>query len=177
MDVLRAAGCTTYARYHAQGSLIQYPDVEVYDFPYSGNSAFVEVSVVNPAQARLVRQAAQVPLSAAAAREREKRAKYASLAAQHKAALFPAVMEAFGAFGPGLKNILGACAARVSEERFAESVLARTWASASFRQFWSQRIAVSFWRGAHQMDLVIREIRAAREAGVGASAPFSAARC
>lgn len=149
------------------------PDIEVVDFPQPGNAAFVEVSIVCPTQAGLVRRASGAPLAAAMFREAEKRGKYAHLLRQSGYAIFPVVLESTGAFGPGLQQVLDICAAKVTQVWYAQTALDRTWASRTSSQYWTQRIAVSFWRGAFQMHRVVQEARR-RADSEGPSSPAPA---
>jgi hypothetical protein len=150
--MLRAAGHNTHVQVQQQGSLRKQPDIVVMDFPENGKNAFVEVSVTCPSATSTVRQAAQHPLHAATVREKEKIGKYAPLAAQERFTVFPAVFESFGAMGKGLQSIVSICAAKAVQCHVAQSTLGRTWASQSFHQYWTQVIAVAYWRGAYQMD-------------------------
>ena len=82
---------------------------------------------------------------------REKNSK-TSLESVSSAVDFPAVLESFGAMGKGLQSIISICAAKSVESHVVQAALGRTWASQSFHQYWTQVIAVAFWRGAYQMD-------------------------
>ena len=157
-DMLRDSNHSTHIQCHPRGPK-DSPDIEVVDFPQPGNAAFVEVSIVCPTQAGLVRRASGAPLAAAQFREAEKRGKYAQLLRQSGFAIFPAVLESTGAFGRELQRIVDICTAKVTQVWYAETALDRTWASRTSSQYWTQRIAVSFWRGAFQMDRVVREAR------------------
>jgi hypothetical protein len=135
------------------GSHSLRPDYEVTNFPSTGDHAFVEVTVINPIQSQRVRQAAQLPLSAAAYAESLKMNKFSQLAAAESRHLLIAAFEASGAFGRGVQHILRLCALRVNQAAFEESAAERTWASRQFRPYWDQRVACGFWRGSYQMFL------------------------
>ena len=131
----------------------QMPDLEVSNFPLPGDHAFVEVTITNPLQRQVVQRAAQESLAAATLAEEKKMVKYSQLAKEQRRNLFIAAMEASGAFGRGLSMVLSHCEERVHQATFDESAHERTWASATFGQFWKQRIACAFWRGSLQMHL------------------------
>ena len=109
-----------------------------------------------------MRAAAQQALSAADFREEEKLRKYAQLAAARGDAIYPAVWESTGANGRTLRRIINICAGTISSAQFAETALERTWAASTFTQYWTQRLAVSFWRGSLQMARTRSRAAAAR---------------
>lgn len=161
-EMLRGSNFPTRIQCEARGSEEQYPDLEVSNFPHPGATALIELSVVCPTQERLVRAAAQQALSAADFREEEKLRKYAQLAAARGDAIYPAVWESTGANGRSLRRIINICAGTISSAQFAETALERTWAASTFTQYWTQRLAISFWRGSLQMARARSRAAAAR---------------
>ena len=149
--MLRECGVATRIQSHPQGSKRVYPDIAVADFPNIGQAAYVEVSVICNAQAAVLTQATTIPLFAATKRENEKRTKYAAVALREKHGILAAVFESYGAMGKGLQTLISMCANRVSEWMFLESAPKRTWSSRTFKAFWQQRLAVTFWRSTYQM--------------------------
>jgi hypothetical protein len=153
---LRDANFVAHAHYHAQGAAEKMPDIEVFNYPTPGAFAFVEVSVISPFQDHRIRAAAEIPLSAATFREDEKKAKYRALAAATMHTVFAAVVETTGAFGRGLQSILATAASCADKAVFSETAHLRTWSSKSFKQYWTQRLAVAFWQGSFQMSIAQR---------------------
>ena len=151
-DCFREARFVTHKNFHASGPGEQ-PDLKVFGFPGPSDTAYVEVAFVNPLRNASLKKAAQTPLAAAREKEHEKTRKYTPLAESENCHLIPAVMESTGAFGPNLQRILKMCANNINLPHFLESVDNRTWASASFKQFWSQRLAIAFAQGHFQMFL------------------------
>jgi hypothetical protein len=168
--MLRECGVATRIQSHPQGSKREYPDIAVADFPHIGQAAYVEVSVICNAQAAVLTQATTIPLFAATKREKEKRTKYAAIALRDKHAIFPAVFESYGAMGKGLQSLISMCSNRVSEWMFLESAPKRTWSSRTFKAFWQQRLAVTFWRSTHSMHC--RTAVARRERSQNGQAPL-----
>ena len=149
-ECLCSGGFLTRPQYRAQGPGAR-PDIEVYNFPYPGTNAYVEVSITSPFQSQQIHAASQHPLRAADAREEEKRRKYREMAVRNRYNILPAVMESTGAFGRSLQQILATTASAAKPEQFANSEPHRTWASRSFPRYWSQRIAIAFWQGSFAM--------------------------
>jgi len=128
------------------------PDVQILNFPIAGQNSYVEVAVTSASQAGFVRMASQVPLYAASREEREKTAKYRDICAPRGWTLFPAVLEQSGAFGPGLKRVLGLVSGLATRDFMARSAHRRTWSSPTFRRYWAQRLAVALWNGSFLMQ-------------------------
>jgi len=146
----RDAGLEVHSQFHHQGPG-EWPDIEVFNFPYRGHTSFIEVSIVSPLQSHFVKAAAARPLHAAEHRERGKLAKYRDLADRTHHGLYPAVMETTSAFGKGLQSLLATINSTVNTADFAASAPQRTWSSATFLAYWSQRLAIAFWMGATRM--------------------------
>ena len=84
--------------------------------------------------------------------ERYKKEKYAALASNEQHHLAVAAMEATGAFGHGLRELIQQAALLTNMLEFDDATMdQRTWASASFTQYWTQRISCAFWRGTAHM--------------------------
>jgi hypothetical protein len=126
------------------------PDIFMHDFPTLGVEGFVEVAVVNEAQDGECARAAKVPLVAAIRREKLKKDKYLDASIASRAPLVAAVVEAHGAFGPGLRALLRHC--ETSHKTIASSTAydgrQRPWTSTSFLQYHTQRISCALRRGA-----------------------------
>ena len=147
-----AAGFQVHKDFHKQGSSSLKPDLTVFGFPSVGQSSFVEVSVTNPLASQSVRDAVATPLSAATACESAKIKKYKELARAENRSIYTFVLESTGAFGKGVKEILStACASADISPHNIASVCATRFPP-SFRKFWSQRFAVTFWQGSLQMQ-------------------------
>ena len=147
-----AAGFQVHKDFHKQGPSSLKPDLTVFGFPSVGQSSFVEVSVTNPLASQSVRDAVATPLSAATACESAKIKKYKELARAENRSIYTFVLESTGAFGKGVKEILStACASADISPHNIASVCATRFPP-SFRKFWSQRFAVTFWQGSLQMQ-------------------------
>ena len=151
VDLLRAAGLSVQSNFHPSGSRVS-PDVQILNFPIAGQNSYVEVAVTSASQAAFVRSASQVPLYAASREEREKTTKYRDICAPRGWTLFPAVLEQSGAFGPGLKRVLGLVSGLATRDFMARSAHRRTWSSPTFRRYWAQRLAVALWNGSFLMQ-------------------------
>jgi hypothetical protein len=151
-EFFTAGGFLVHKDFHKQGPSVLKPDLTVFDFPSVGLSSFVEVSVTNPLAAQSVRNAATTPLSAASACEVAKINKYKELARSENRGIFTFVLESTGAFGKGVKEILATVCANADTSSYSRSAICSTKFPPSFKKFWSQRFAISFWQGSYQMQ-------------------------
>ena len=85
--------------------------------------------------------------------EAEKKRKYSDYASRLNLRLYATVFESKGAFSRDMSLVLRECAANANQSIFADNSDDRTWASRSFKLYWSQRISIAFWRGSYQMHL------------------------
>ena len=87
------------------------------------------------------------PLAAASEAEKGKMRKYSQLATDENKYLYVLAFEASGAFGHGVSFLLSKLASRYDQMAFDATSDDRTWASHSWKQYWTQRLACAFWRG------------------------------
>ena len=123
----------------------------VSNFPGNNMTSAIEVSTISIMQEREVRQAAQVGLSSASHKEKQKFEKYLAYVTSTGFSLFPAIWETTGAQGKVTQHILATVKCLSPRELFDESAADRTWASSTFLRFWGQRLAIAFWNGAASM--------------------------
>jgi hypothetical protein len=125
-------------------------------YPRVGLDAFGEVSIINAAQQNVRAKAATTPLFAARQRESEKQHKYAAAAHASRKRQVNIVLEAHGAFGPGLVSVIRFIhnkdkelikGGQVDEARFA-----RPWCSRAQSAYCAQRISITLRRGAVEMQ-------------------------
>ena len=82
-------------------------------------------------------------------------------------------MEATGAFGHGLREVIQLSALRIDQNAFDDSTAdKRTWACTSFTQYWSQRISCAFWRGTALMFKLNTDALASRRTHHGEGPRF-----
>ena len=129
----------------------QCPDFDVNNFPFMGDCSYLEYSVVDHLQDRYVRS--QKAGAAAIARDKLKKAKYRDLALATNHRVFPASQECTGRRSPGYKHIFVLCVDHHDKVAFDLSAPRRTWASATIRQNYFQRVAIcGFWSGSYLMS-------------------------
>ena len=119
----------------------------VWTFPVAEIDSFVEVTATSHLRERVLQQSQEHPLAAATAGERGKLNKYSQLATDENKHLYALAFEASGAFGNGVSFLLSRLAARADPVAFEASSEDRTWASHTWNQWWTQRLACAFWRG------------------------------
>jgi hypothetical protein len=124
------------------------PDFHVTNLPKQGDQAYVEYSVVDHTRDCYLDTA---PGAAGKARDGQKRAKYNTLALNNNCLLYTATQEATGRMSLGYRRLLKACEENHDHEAFERTAIERTWASATFRQYYMQRIAIAFWTGSLAM--------------------------
>ena len=134
---------------HTRGSgpMKLRPDLDGWDFPNCGDRFMADILVTNPARPSVLHQSQGHPLAAATAGERGKLNKYSQLATDENKHLYALAFEASGAFGKGVSFLLSRLAARADPVAFEASSEDRTWASHTWNQWWTQRLACAFWRG------------------------------
>ena len=149
-NMFREAGFEVLLQHHYQGP-VESPDMLVSNFPGNNMTSAIEVSTISIMQEREVRQAAQVGLSSASHKEKQKFEKYLAYVTSTGFSLFPAIWETTGAQGKVTQHILATVKCLSPRELFDESAADRTWASSTFLRFWGQRLAIAFWNGAASM--------------------------
>jgi len=160
--MVRAAGVQALVEQRSvhQGTGQGGPDLDLQGFPDANTNSFLEVSIINPSQDSMRKEASHMPLAAARVREQAKADKYAEAANVNRRRLYLATVEAHGAFGPSLLVLIRELALRekrnnadpldnangTSNSTAAESS-PRAWNSRSFRSYWSQRLSITLRRG------------------------------
>ena len=125
------------------------PDLDVMDYNGYRGSACIDVTVVNPLAPSHVKHAANVDLGTATAAETEKVSKYRSALQGNDRGIVGAALEVLGAFGLGWQRMMRTCSDRheQSGSGMPFTPYGDTWSCTTFREYWSQRIAVQLRRG------------------------------
>ena len=82
----------------------------------------------------------------------EKANKYTALALHNNHTVLPATLETTGRMSKGFRKVFQICEERHDREAFERTATQRTWASATFRQYYMQRVAIAFWSGSLAMQ-------------------------
>jgi len=125
------------------------PDIEIRDYPgSSGDTVYVDIAIVNPIQSAYIRAACDLPLAAAARREKGKPWKYRHLTARTGREVFGAIAETTGAIGPYLQSLMSKVQVEfgLSQGRWNESPL-YSWSASSFSSYWRQHFSVAVAKG------------------------------
>ena len=126
------------------------PDLLVSDFPNPLEMSYVEFGISSPLGNNVLDRASNTPLVAADTYARQKLTKYDNLAAFHGRHVYAAIMESSGALGKGIQDVMATCASQVPSEWFEETASQRSYASASFKRFFTQRLTIALWSAALQ---------------------------
>ena len=111
----------------------------------------MEYSVIDPLQRSLVNAAARSEGAAADKQDAYKRQKYKALLERTGYTLMPASQETTGRMSKGFYALIDACSTLHDPATFSETAVLRSWACRTFKDYWTQRLAISFWFGAVQM--------------------------
>jgi hypothetical protein len=173
--MLKQAGFVTQVEPRAQyeGTGNGGPDIDVTDLGFTPGrpNAFVEVAVVHPGSKSLVKNAANIDLSAAAAVESRKEKDWKTTSADHE--VIPAVVETYGAFGKHLKTLIKRCQQSHTRKEGAPRPVRFPWPAMTFGGYWRERLAVALCKGAAEMA---RRITGGRQFEAQSSAQRKAAK-
>ena len=151
--MLKQAGFVTQVEPRAQyeGTGNGGPDIDVTDLGFTPGrpNAFVEVAVVHPGSKSLVKNAANIDLSAAAAVENRKEKDWKTTSPDHE--VIPAVVETYGAFGKHLKTLIKRCQQAHTRKEGAPRPVRFPWPAMTFGGYWRERLAVALCKGAAEM--------------------------
>ena len=127
------------------------PDLQGVDWPSKGEESLFEITVTSHLRPSMLPRSQQHPLAAASEAEKGKMRKYSQLATEENKYLYVLAFEVSGAFGHGVSFLLSKLATRYDSMAFDATAEDRTWASHSWKQYWTQRLACTFWRGSSIM--------------------------
>jgi hypothetical protein len=128
------------------------PDFEALHFPRLNDNTFIEYSVIDPLQRSLVKYASRSEGAAAEKQDDYKRKKYKALLERSPShTLMPASHETSGRMSKGFHTLVDACATLHDPAVFSVTAVQRSWACRTYKDYWTQRISISFWYGALQM--------------------------
>jgi hypothetical protein len=132
--------------YHAPA-----PDLDVINFPLPNQSTYVEIGISSPlASHNIGNGSAYCPLVSANSYAAAKLNKYVDFAREAGKRIAPACLESTGALGDNLQHIFKICAENVSRSWYDDTAEKRTFASATFKAFHQQALAVTFWTASTQ---------------------------
>jgi len=150
------------AQYHDRRNDAYIPDFDVLNMPGLGNMAYVEYSVVDPLQVNLIANSRRTAGHAASQRDREKYDKYRDLAYRTHHNICTASQETTGRISAGYRAIMDMCKRNHNAEAFEVTAPLRSWASSTFSDYYSQRIAIAFFSGCADMQATRERINTLR---------------
>ena len=149
-------------QFHLRINNRMVPDFDVFNMPAIGNMAFVEYSVVDPLQAHHLHGSTRTSGVAARRRDEEKRRKYRDLCIRTQHQFYAASQETTGRISDGYRALFDLCKLTHDVDRFDSFAHERTWTSRGYSQYYTQRIALSFFSGCADMHMTRERINSFR---------------